>query len=138
MATHYNAQMCRDENKYSIQFETRNFGLYRLVENVCRAAVDENTKTEKTESGSTKAAYMDFDHTIEMMCSPDYKERFKAEYYQLKIRQGKLIDMLVKYKANTLDFVPHCSYDLLYEQAQTMGKYLILLEARALIEGIKL
>lgn len=34
--------------------------------------------------------------TIELMNSSDYKDRFKAEYYQLKIRYTKLHAMLVK------------------------------------------
>lgn len=29
---------------------------------------------------------MELKDTVEMMLSADYKERFKAEYYQLKIR----------------------------------------------------
>ena len=81
---------------------------------------------------------MDLKDTIEMMNSPDYKERFKAEFLQLKIRQMKLYNMLVKYKAGTLDFGPRCSFDLLYEQCQAMGRYILLLEARAQIEGIDL
>lgn len=81
---------------------------------------------------------MELKDTIEMMNSPDYKERFKAEFWQLQIRQSKLVNMLVKYKAGTLDFVPRCSYDLLYEQVQAMGKYIVLLRARAEIEGIDL
>ncbi len=81
---------------------------------------------------------MELNDTIEMMNSPDYKERFKAEFWQVKIRQHKLYSMLVKYKANKLDFAPRCSYELLYEQCQVMGKYILLLEARAEIEGIDL
>ena len=81
---------------------------------------------------------MELKDTIEMMTSRDYTERFKAEYHQLRIRQRNLIDLIVMYKAGKLTFVPRCSYDLLYEQAQAMGKYLILLEARAQIEGIEL
>lgn len=81
---------------------------------------------------------MELNETIEMMNSPDYKERFRAEFYQLQIRQSKLINMLVKYKAGKLDFLPKCPYDLLYEQAQAMGKYIVLLRARAEIEGIEL
>ena len=34
--------------------------------------------------------------TIEMMNSEDFKERFRAEYFQLKIRYQKLHDMVVK------------------------------------------
>ena len=41
---------------------------------------------------------MELKDTIEMMNSSDYKERFKAEYYQVKIRAEKLDDMLNKYK----------------------------------------
>lgn len=33
---------------------------------------------------------MELKDTIEMMTSEDYKERFKAEYYQTKIRYEKL------------------------------------------------
>ena len=33
---------------------------------------------------------MELKDTIEMMTSNDYKERFKAEYYQAKIRYEKL------------------------------------------------
>lgn len=81
---------------------------------------------------------MELKDTIEMMNSPDYKERFKAEYKQTLIRQQKLFKMLVKYKAGTLGFVPRCSYDLLYEQLRLMGQYLMILEARAEVEGIDL
>ena len=34
--------------------------------------------------------------TVELMLSNDYKERFKAEYYQLKIRIDRLYNMLSK------------------------------------------
>lgn len=81
---------------------------------------------------------MELRDTIEMMNSPDYKERFKAEFFQTKIRYSKLFDMLVKYKAGKLNFKPLCSYDLLFEQAQMMGRYILLLKARAEIEGIDL
>ena len=33
--------------------------------------------------------------TIDLMCSNDYKDRFKAEYYQTKIRYDKLHKVLV-------------------------------------------
>ena len=81
---------------------------------------------------------MELKDTIEMMNSPDYKERFKAEYLQLKIRYSKLYRMCVKYKAGTLDFVPSCSLELLMEQLRAMGNYIMLLEARAEIEDIPL
>lgn len=76
--------------------------------------------------------------TILLMESDDYKERFKAEYYQTKIRYDKLHKMLVKYEANTLDFEPKCPIELLMEQIEHMEKYLYILEVRAEIENIEL
>ena len=81
---------------------------------------------------------MELKDTIEMMQSEDYKERFKAEYWQLKIRWEKLNDMLGKYKRGDLDFKPVCSYEDLYEQLIYMEHYLVSLEMRASIEGIEL
>lgn len=81
---------------------------------------------------------MELKDTIEMMNSPDYKERFKAEYYQTKIRYEKLHQMCVKYEAGTLDFTPTCSLGLFKAQKAAMGQYLYCLEIRAEIEGIKL
>lgn len=81
---------------------------------------------------------MELKDTIPMMESPDYKERFKAEYYQLKIRYDKLDAMTVKHEAGTLNFTPSCSLDLLKEQKKHMGNYLRSLKIRAEIEGIEL
>lgn len=81
---------------------------------------------------------MDLKDTIELMNSPDYKDRFKAEYYQTKIRYDKLHKMCVKYEAGTLDFTPDCSLELLKEQKCAMGNYLYCLELRAAIEDINL
>lgn len=81
---------------------------------------------------------MELKDTIEMMKSDDFKERFKAEYYQTKIRYDKLHAMIVKYEAGTLDFEPKCKIDILKEQASHMGMYLYILEVRAEIEGIVL
>lgn len=76
--------------------------------------------------------------TVEMMQSADYKERFKAEYYQTKIRYEKLHKMCIKYEAGTLNFTPSCSLALLKEQKSAMGHYLHCLEVRAEIERIEL
>lgn len=81
---------------------------------------------------------MELKDTIEMMNSADYKERFRAEYYQTKIRYHKLHNMCVKYEAGTLDFTPTCSLEILTEQKKHMGNYLHSLELRAEIEGIAL
>ena len=81
---------------------------------------------------------MELIDTIEMMKSADYKERFKAEYYQLKIRLEKLYEMLVRYDAGTLGFSPDCSIALLKDQLGIMRDYLYALQVRAEIEGIAL
>ena len=81
---------------------------------------------------------MNLNETIEMMKSADYQERFKAEYFQVKIRMFGLAKMLEKYKAGTLDFTPSCSYDLLHKQFEIMVEYASVLRERAQIEGIAL
>lgn len=69
---------------------------------------------------------------------PDYKERMKKEYWQLKDRYDKLHQMCIKYEAGTLDFTPNCELDLLKEQKAAMCHYLKCLGIRAEIEGVKL
>lgn len=81
---------------------------------------------------------MELKDTVELMNSPSYRERFKAEYLQTKIRYEKLHRMCIKYEAGTLDFKPDCSLSLLSEQKAAMGRYLHCLEVRAEIEGIDL
>ena len=49
--------------------------------------------------------------TIEMMNSEDYKERFKAEYYQVVIRYRKLKSMLDRWDNNQLEFAPFALED---------------------------
>ena len=81
---------------------------------------------------------MKLQDTIELMNSSDFKDRFKAEYYQLKIRYDGLKKMLKKYKEGTLEFTPNCDYDLLHTQLVYMEGYMVVLETRAEIENIKL
>lgn len=76
--------------------------------------------------------------TVKMMNSKDYKERFKAEYWQEKIRHDKLEEMLVKYDADKLDFTPTCPIELLQEQLLIMKKRLYILKVRAQLEGVNL
>lgn len=81
---------------------------------------------------------MELKDTIELMNSEDYRERFKAEYYQTKIRYDKLHKMIVKMEAGTCNFAPSCSLEVNKEQAKWMGMYLHVLEVRAEIEKIEL
>lgn len=77
-------------------------------------------------------------NTAKMMTSTDYKERFKAEYYQVKIRLDRLEKVLVKYEAGTLNFEASCPLEVLKAQAQAMRQYLYVLEVRAEIEKIEI
>lgn len=81
---------------------------------------------------------MELKDTIDLMNSEDYKDRFKAEYYQTKIRYDKLHNMLIKHEAGVLDFTPTCPVAKLIEQKRYMGEYLRYLEVRAAIEGVEL
>lgn len=104
---------------------------------------------------------MELKETIELMQSGDYRERFKAEYLQTKIRYEKLKAFNTRIEAACRtggDGIPNylacdrhlnqhavvqmpkhdCPDDLLREQQSVMGEYLHLLEVRAVIEGIDL
>ena len=81
---------------------------------------------------------MELKDTIEMMGSSDYKERFRAEYFQLKLRLEGLDKMLRAYRDGMLNFKPICSYDLLKSQSRVMRVYLDILKDRADIENINL
>lgn len=68
----------------------------------------------------------------------DYKIRMLLEYKELKNRYENLHKMLIKHDAGLLSFTLNCPVDLLREQASVMGRYLYILEERALIEGVNL
>ena len=76
--------------------------------------------------------------TAEMMNSSDYKERFKAEYYQVVIRYKKLKAMLEKWDKGDLNFNPTCPRSIYNMQIRAMTDYIAVLEARAVIEGVEL
>lgn len=92
--------------------------------------------------------------TVAMMNSADYKERFKAEYHQTKIRYEKLKAFNNKIEASErTQYMPFpcgeeqkkvempkhdCPSDMLRQQQSVMGEYLHILEVRAVIEGINL
>lgn len=86
----------------------------------------------------TKNMVTELKETVELMNSSDYKERFKAEYYQLKIRHDKLLNLCLKWDKGELDFIPTCSRDILETQLTVMDDYLGILETRAKIENIEL
>ena len=81
---------------------------------------------------------MELRDTIEMMNSADYKERFKAEYYQVIVRYQKLKAMLLKWDNGELNFHPTCPRSTYNMQIKAMTDYIAVLEARAVMEGIEL
>ncbi len=76
--------------------------------------------------------------TIEMMNSEDYKERFKAEYYQVVIRYQKLKSMLDKWDNDQPEFTPTCPRSTYNMQITAMTDYIAVLEARSVMEGVEL
>ena len=72
--------------------------------------------------------------TAPMMVSEDYRERFRAEYYQLKIRYEKLETMLNNW--DDLDFIPTCTKDVYIKQLNAMWEYMDILKYRADKENI--
>ena len=79
---------------------------------------------------------MELRDTIEMMNSADYKERFKAEYYQVVVRYQKLKAMLHKWDNGELNFQPTCPRSTYNMQIKAMTDYIAVLEARAVMEGV--
>jgi hypothetical protein len=92
---------------------------------------------------------MELKHTVDLMQSGDYKERFIAEYLQTKIRYEKLKAFNTKIEAamrtasimapKAIEMPKHdCPEELLREQEEVMARYLHILEVRARIEEIDL
>ena len=81
---------------------------------------------------------MNLNDTVEMMQSEDYKEQFKAEYYQTKIRFNKLRKILVQREAGTLGYELETPVEILQTQMVHMNNYMHLLEIRAELEKIEL
>lgn len=79
-----------------------------------------------------------WEESADMMLSPDYRQRFKAEVRQTMTRLDKLTAMLDRAEKGTLDFAPTCPLFLLRKQADAMNEYLQCLYLRARLENIKL
>ena len=104
---------------------------------------------DKSKAPETEVKYNSpYEITVDGMLSPHYKERFKAEYQQTKIRYEKLKAFCNRIEAarhtmgsdsNKIEEPKHdCPFDLLRGQQRAMGEYLHYLEIRAVIEGIEL
>ena len=79
---------------------------------------------------------MELKDTVDLMLSDDYRDRFKAEYYQIKIRCDKLSVMLERW--NGLNFTPNTDYKTFWEQYASMNAYKEKLLKRAYLENITL
>lgn len=78
---------------------------------------------------------MTLDKTVDMMLSDDFKERFKAEYYQATNRRNKLDKAAKEIKGvkSKKDL-----YILYRWQLRVMDDYIYVLKLRAETEGIAL
>lgn len=81
---------------------------------------------------------MELKDTVELMNSPDWKDRFLAEYLQTKIRYEKLHKLIVKRECGKHGFNTPIPFESWKEQAKHMGLYLYELEKQAAIHGIEL
>ncbi len=81
---------------------------------------------------------MELKDTAKLMNSKDYKQRFRAEVYQLDIRIDKLAGMISAWDSGDLSFTPTCPYVLLETQLNAMKVYRHLLQMRAEFEGVEL
>lgn len=113
------------------------FEIKQEVLNVYPSSIEIRKIKEKKEKNN-----MELKETIELMCSSDYKERFVAEYRQVKIRYEKLKNFCNKIEVEEMlgkEVTKHdCPLELLREQQKYMGLHLSILEKRALIENVEL
>lgn len=76
--------------------------------------------------------------SAKLMLSDDYKERFVAEYMQIKNRYEGLSRMIENWDKGTLSFVPTCPRETYNFQLRAMKDYMDILVVRAKIEDIKI
>lgn len=115
----------------------KSFEIKQKALQIYPASIEIRKVKEKKEKNN-----MELKETVELMNSEDYKERFVAEYRQVKIRYEKLKNFCNKIEVETMlgkEVTKHdCPLELLREQQKYMGLYLSVLEKRALIENIVL
>ena len=115
----------------------KSFEINQEVLNLYPSSIEIRKIKEKKEKNN-----MELKETVELMNSVDYKDRFIAEYHQVKIRYEKLKNFCNKIEVETMlgkEVTKHdCPLELLREQQKYMGLYLSVLEKRALIENVVL
>lgn len=117
-------------NRESFEIKQEDLNLYP-------SSIEIRKIKEKNEKNNMKLK-----ETVELMNSEDYKERFVAEYHQVKIRYEKLKNFCNKIEVEEMlgkEVTKHdCPLELLRQQQAYMRAYLSALEKRALIENIVL
>ena len=115
----------------------KSFEIKQKALQIYTASIEIRKVKEKKEKNN-----MELKETVELMNSEDYKERFVAEYHQVKIRYEKLKNFCNKIEVEEMlgkEVTKHdCPLELLREQQKYMGLYLSVLEKRALIENVVL
>lgn len=115
----------------------KSFEIKQKALRIYPASIEIRKVKEKKEKNN-----MELKETVELMNSEDYKERFVAEYHQVKIRYEKLKNFCNKIEVEEMlgkEVTKHdCPLELLREQQKYMGLYLSVLEKRALIENVVL
>lgn len=115
----------------------KSFEINQEVLNLYPSSIEIRKIKEKKEKNN-----MELKETVELMNSVDYKDRFIAEYHQVKNRYEKLKNFCNKIEVEEMlgkEVTKHdCPLELLREQQKYMGLYLSILEKRALIENVEL
>lgn len=106
---------------------------YKDTDSVIKTKQELNTEYGKKYSKPTRLT-----ETVYDMVSDNYKDRFKAEYYQLLIRRRKLAATISDAQEGLLGFDLSCPLGLLTAQLSAMDTYMLILKERARIEGIEL
>lgn len=75
---------------------------------------------------------------IELLSSPNYKERIQGEYLDLLTRTAKLELLLMLEDIGALNFEFTCPVEMLEEQLLDMKEYLSVLIRRAKVEKVDL
>ena len=111
-------------------------GVYGFEITKCMSFTERYFKKKEEKVKVEHTTITDLNDTKEMMTSTNYRERFVAEYYQLKIRIDKLQRMVDNW--DSLAFEPVCPKELLKQQLVLMKGYLSILEERAKLEKVEL
>lgn len=134
------SEIVEADSEKEVMGKIRNRKSFEIKQEVLRlypSSIEIRKIKEKKEENN-----MELKETVELMNSEDCKERFVAEYHQVKIRYEKLKNFCNKIEVEEMlgkEVTKHdCPLELLREQQKYIGLYLSVLEKRALIENVEL